>query len=218
MHINIGMSTRGNDLNSELVKWIITQTHRTDITSALYLSRCNTSAVKAQSELFRMIRDSKRPFDYALFMDSDVCPIQDVIDILLATGKDVVTAPIWCFDDIHRDIHLNVHYTFENRLSDRVYRPKLTGIEQIQSASFSCLLVSNRVFDTFEKAKEDPILWSPILDTKWKEHENDNIFFLKLRHFGIPAYVCWDAKGGVHYRGVRLCDEVINKLKVRTMI
>ncbi len=212
MYIYIGMSTRGNDLNSELVKWIIKQSHRTDHQISLYLSQSNTSAMKAQSGLFKHMYSTDRVFDYALFMDTDVYPRVDVIDKLIATGKDVVTAPIWCFDEGNGDIHLNVHYYFENSLADRVYKSKNSGVEKVDSSSFSCLLVSRKVFDAFDAAKEDPILWSPLLDPKWQGHENDIIFFLKLKKLGIPAYVCWDATGGTHNRRVKLCEDVINGL------
>jgi len=173
--------------------------------------------MRAQAGLFSEIYNGGLKFDYTLFLDTDIAPVVNVIDLLMATEKDVVTAPIWCFDDAHKDIHLNVHYTFENTQQDRVYTPKETGVEHIESASFSCLLVARKVFETFYNAKEDPILWSPILDPKWKEHENDIIFFKKLKHFGIDAYVCWDAAGGIHNRRTMLCDETINRLLAKRM-
>lgn len=212
--VNIGMSSRGNDLNSDLVKWIILQRNNTDMYTRVYISKCNTSAVKAQSGLFKDMYANPN-FDCALFLDTDIVPPVDVIKKLISTGKDVVTAPIWCFDDYNRDIHLNVHYTFNNSMQDRVYKAKESGIEQIESSSFSCLLVRKSVFDKFYSVSEDPILWSPMIDKRWQGMENDMIFFQKLKKFGIPAYVCWDAKGGQHHRHVTLCDEVLDKYIAR---
>lgn len=211
----IGMSTRGNDLNSDLVRWMIVQSRRTDIDICVKTSRCNVSARKAQNGLFRIARETNA--DYYLFLDTDIVPIDNVIDVLLEADEDVVTAPIWHYDDIIHDIHLNVHYKSGPTEIERIYTPKISGTELIQSSSFSCLMLRKCVLDKLVELKESPVEWSPLIDIKWKEAENDNIFFAKLKALNIPAYVCWDAKGGIHRRTIDLCDGVLAKFvcKVR---
>jgi hypothetical protein len=208
------MSTRGNDLNNELVKWLLKITNEKKHNINVQLSKCATSARIAQSNLIRTIQGIPE-YDYALFLDTDITPPTNIFETLIPLDKDIVTAPIWFFDENTSSIHLNVHYTTHAEYLDRIYYPKASGVEEIIGSSFGCLLVKKRVLDKFKEVGEDPVVWSSLIDNCWRTGENDNVFFAKAGKLGFKSYVCWDARGGTHRRVVNLNDKVLGDFLLR---
>jgi len=201
-NIVIGLSTRGKDIHHKLLNFLITQYVRTDIDVVLAVSECNVSAMVTVEKLWKTVKDVK--FDYLLFVDSDTVPASNTIDVLIATGKDVVVAPIWYYDVYMKELHLNVHYVDDTQ---RLYMPKSHGVERIGASSLGTTLITRKVYDTFVEAGEHPVMWSKLIDKDYEFRHNDNIFFAKLRALGIEAYVNWDAIGVEHYTAVGLSTE-----------
>lgn len=203
-NIIIAFPTRGNDIGSGLVSWLLYHTDH-----YVLMSKSPLSARIAQEELFRRVATDACKCDYAFFLDTDIVPERDAIVKMVAHNKDIITAPVWHYDENTKDIHIGVHYDFEYK---RHHLLK-TGVEQIKAASFSATLVSRKVLDTFMNAKESPVRWSPLLDEEHKETapHNDNIFYLKAYRLGLEAWIDWDIKIE-HNRRVTLSSEVINNL------
>jgi hypothetical protein len=206
MKIAIGIVSRGNDINYKLAQFLFNLKDDKEYEYKVLLYKSPYSAQKGQEALFKLMEDID--FDYAFITDTDVSCEDGVIKKLVEVGKDVVVGPVWHFDELHSDLHLNVHYEgFEgNGLESRVRYPKSSGIEKIISSSFACLLISKKVFDIFKKA-----------NIKYTEdespHQSDNILFRKFYDLGIDVYVRWDINT-IHYRNIELSNDTVNKIMI----
>jgi hypothetical protein len=210
MKIVIGMATRSNDIYYPIMKFIHAQESNYDL--ELIFGECGYSAEHAQRRLFGKLRGHK--FDYCLLLDSDVVVPDDTLDHLVSCRVDIVSAPVWHFDPMTKDVHLNIC----QEPWTRMYQKKIQGVEEIYSTSFACLLISRNVFEVFEKANEDLVRWSPKIGNDFRESNTDNIFYEKARSLGFKLNVCWNIKGAIHNRLVSLDDEtltnIINRVKI----
>jgi hypothetical protein len=204
MKIIIGIVSRGNDINSFLVKFISLISKDCKHDYSVIINKSPHSAQKGQEALFKSLESID--FDYAFITDSDVSCDIDTIDKLMEAKKDVVVAPVWHYDESSDDVHLNIHRVgFENDgLNSRVYYPRESGVEQIISSSFACMLLSKRVFNTFKEFNKS-------YTEENSQRQSDNVFFNNLSTLGIGAWVRWDIKT-VHHRMVSLSTLLVDKL------
>ena len=199
MKIIIATGTRGNDIYFRLAEFMAEMVHRYN--AEIIFGECSWSAPRAQNLAIRTILT--RQFDYVLFVDADVAPPMDVIDKLVAVQGDIVGAPVWM--GYEQDIHLNVHYRHH---PGRVYEGKPGGVEEVEHASFACLLVSEKVFREFQRRDENMLEWSPMLGPN-TGGVPDSYFSHKARMMGFRIHVCWDAIGSIHHRPMRLGEDMI---------
>jgi hypothetical protein len=206
----IGLPTRGADIHPELMMWILNTRMLHQEYNVAY-ARCGASAIMGVKELLNVVTPKMLNEEYThyLQLDTDILPPLNALDIMLAKDKDIVCAPIWHYDDITKEIHINVHYKGDK------YRRHLLGhhgIEEIDASSFGFTLISKHVFQVFNEAKEDFITMSPLIkEEETRGVHNDCIFFAKIHKLGLKAYVDWDVKDIIHARKIDLCSEVLNK-------
>jgi len=210
LKVAIGIPTRGADLWYKTMLYAMKEFARADMEVIVVFSESNVSARNAQDRLFKGIAYHDNNFDYALFLDGDVCVPEDTLDRLIARGKDIMVAPVWHYDHINHDIHLGVHYTAS---FERIYAPR-EGIERIFGASFSCVLVSKKVLNAFRLMDESAVKWSPLLPLEHNRDANDNIFFRKCFRLGFETWVDWDIKTASHFRRVELCTTTVERISV----
>lgn len=208
MKILIATGTRGNDIYFGLVQFMCEQVRRHG--AEVIFGECSFSAERAQGLAIREIY--KRDFDWVLFCDADVAPPMDAIEKMVACNVDIVGAPVWMAYET--DIHMNVHY---GHTPGRIYTTHPTGLEEVEHASFACLLVSRKVFEAFKAKNETLLLWSPMVSPTNTGGVPDSFFSHKARLLGFKIFVCWDVKGSIHHRPIRLSDETIRHVieKVR---
>jgi len=217
MKIVIAIATRGNDLYYRLNEFINHQVKKYDC--AIVYGECGYSAEVAQGLLFDKV--TKIAFDYCLLLDTDVAPPLDALDKLLACNKPVVSAPTWHYDPMTKDVHLNIHYAKDGEGElERVYHQKESGIDEIVSTSFACLLINASVFNAFYRRKEEFFRWSELIGDydKWHGKPSDNIFYAKIIAMGIKIYTCWDVKNVKHNRHVILDDETLGNIIKRVKV
>jgi len=207
MRIAIAIATRGNDIYAKLLHFCCESVKKYQC--EIITSESGFSAEQAQTNLFNYITDSGP--DYVLLIDSDVAVPYDTLEKLLACKTDIVSAPVWHYCPESNDIHLNIHYDMLPGGKDfkRVYETKPSGVEEVISTSFACLLLSKNVFEVFHKAGESFFTWSPLIDDNWNKRVSDNIFCLKARKLGFRIFTCWEVKGAIHNRAVKVCDQLI---------
>jgi predicted glycosyltransferase involved in capsule biosynthesis len=212
MRIAIAIATRGNDIYAKLLNFICEHVKHYRYNCEVITSTSGFSAEIAQNTLFNYIYTLN--VDYVLLVDSDVCPPMDALEKLLLAKADIITAPVWHYCPQTNDIHLNIHYRMIGDDNfERIYQARESGVEEIISTSFACLLLSKKVFDTFNRVGESLVKWSPLLDDSWKGKASDNIFCMKARKLGFQLHVCWDIKGAIHHRTIEICDQTINHLQ-----
>lgn len=202
--IIIGITSRGNDINHRLARWLFDMAKDKSNDYQVILMQCPLSAQVGEEALLKSLEDID--FDYAFITDTDVSCENETIGKLLEVDKDIVVGPVWHYDGYTEDIHLNIHKTgMENLgMKSRIYYPKKEGVEKIISSSFACLLLSKKVFSIF---KEKGL--SYVTDNT-KRH-GDNIFFQTVHNLGIDVWVRWDIQTR-HTRLVDLSTEVVEKL------
>ncbi|MEI8350066.1 MAG: hypothetical protein WCI77_07920 [Candidatus Omnitrophota bacterium] len=206
MRIAIAIATRGNDIYAKLLHFCCeaVKKYNCDIVT----SEAGFSAEQAQTNLFHYILSCD--FDYVLLIDSDVAVPFDTLDKLLACKTDIVSAPVLHYDPMTNDIHWNISLEMINPTEfKRLYERKDSGVEELMSSSFACLLLSKKVFQIFKDAGESFFTWSPLVDERWNRRNSDNIFFLKAKALGLRSFVCWEIKGAVHNRTIKLTDQLI---------
>lgn len=210
----IGIPTRGSDISSGLFTFILNIIMQKPSSNlCVLLGESSVSAVLAVGKLWEMLKDILGTFDYYMQIDSDVVPPLTAIDSMIAKDKDIVVAPIWHYDSISKDIHINIHL---DNLEHRFYGLRSGGCERIYASSLGCVLMKHKVVETFIKSKEDPIGWSSLLGEYTGKHiHNDNIFFAKANKLGLETWVDWDVKNVIHKRGIELSTEVLGKFVQR---
>lgn len=199
MKVAIGLATRGNDICPGLVEFIIRNTLVNN--TRLIWKACGWSAPVSQEAIFKEAMDLEA--DYLLMVDSDVTPPINVLDKMLTLNKDAVSAPVWHFNPMNGIIHLDAC----RKLGDYIYSYG-TGLEEIHSTSFSCLLLSGAVLKEFKKRNEDFVIWSDLIGKEFKESSSDVILFQKLKTMGFKLFVDWDARGSEHFCTIHLSDRV----------
>lgn len=201
--IVIGMASRGYDVCPHAITFVshIQKTHDAEFVSQI----CGFNAVPAQEGVFW--RAHEMGADYLLIIDSDVIPIPEVLDKLLECKKDIVVAPVWHYNAVNGQIFVDATKMLDKRVLDI----KESGVEEIISASFGCVLISKKVIDTFFDSKQMFVYWSDFLPTEAYPCSSDIIFFLKAKKLGFQAYVCWDAQGSEHYTRIHLSNRVLNQ-------
>lgn len=207
MKIAVGIASRGCDLAVGLLPII---SEWTSYGATLITSICNYSAAVGQKHIFDTAYS--KGFDLLLMLDSDVTVPSYVLPKLIESKKSLISAPVWHYDPITEDIHLNASPFDDINIRKYDYGE---GIEAITTSSFACLLIAKDVLTSFKDSKEDFFEWSNLLEQKWKNTASDNIFFAKARKLGIQAYVDWTIRDCRHYCNVELSEKVIQKLMSR---
>lgn len=207
MRTLVGMSTRGNDIYPKVIQFLFKLQGKEGVYVCIQPSPIN--AAEGQRFLFEMAL--QKELDYLIILDSDIVPPEDAIEQLIASNKDIVTAPIW-FCNSGR-FCLNVSYKDHLFKEGLVYEEKESGIEEIVHSSFGCICISKKVIRAFCEAKEDPVNWSSMLEDIYMPCYSDAIFHAKARKLGFQAYVNWGIKGVIHYKTLELCSDTIKTLR-----
>jgi hypothetical protein len=202
----LGVFTRGRDIHYRLIEFIIHQVLCQKYRVAVLYSESKTSAPMTFMGMWK--KAPTVPFDYILCMDSDVILPLNALDEMIKHKKDVMIPPIWYCDSLTQDICIGAHPTDDKR---RIYYPPPYGIEKIGAGHVSACLISRRTYDIFEKRKESPVEWSPLIDEWYKDRLTDNVFYAKLRKLGIQAWVNWDIKDVTHLTEVALNTKTIER-------
>ena len=202
MKVQVGIVTRGNDINYRLAQfmWLLTRNNHYTYPEPIIV-RSPYHLRDGQRLLFACL--GKRDFDYAFITDADVACEVNTIDKLVEVREQAVVAPVWMCDSNTNDIHLNVR--LKGDVNPARY-PRLQGVDQIEAASFSCVLLSKKVFDTFRDNKEP---YFEERGLKINPLQTDEIFFRKLTKMGISSWIRWDIET-IHYKIVDLSTKVIN--------
>jgi len=204
----IGIPSRGDDINTGLMQFILKTITTSPYHVTIATSKSNVSAVESVNFLWEMIKKKLGNFDYYMQIDTDVVPPDNALASMIALDKDIVVAPIWHYDEVTRDIHINIH---PSNLRERCYTIKTAGSNKIYASSLGCILMKHKVIETFVKANEHPIMWSALLgEYKGVDGHNDNIFFAKAAKLGLEAWVDWSLTGVKHYKRIELSTEVLN--------
>ena len=209
MKMVTAIATRGNDLVTSLVQFLISMTYALKENHTVVFSQSRYSAYDAQEKLFHKLTEME--WDYMLLVDSDVGPTMDSIKRMFVLDKDMVTAPIWYFGNKHNDLHMNIFDP--DRGIDRAYNYHPQAIaEKVLSSSFGMVLIKRKVIDEFVKRGESFVSWSPIVPEKAKTAESDYQFFHKAKEFGFELWVDWGIKDIYHHRFINLGYETINRI------
>lgn len=206
----IGLPTRGADIHPELLMWLL-NTRMANPEYNIAYARCGVSALEAVKTLLSMVTPKilEGKYTHYLQLDTDIIPTHNALNTMLSRDKDIVCAPIWHYDDISREIHINIHQKGDKHRRHLIGR---SGIEEIDASSLGFILLSANVFKVFEEAKESMIEMSPLItEEDTRGPHNDNIFFAKIHKLGLKAYVDWDVNNIIHSRKIDLCTEVLNK-------
>lgn len=199
--IVIGMASRGYDVCPAITVFVNNTIKKHD---AEFIYRiCGFNAIPAQEGIFWGALEAKA--DYLLIVDSDVTPPDNVIELLLNCNKDIVVAPVWHYNVMNGHIFVDA----VKELNQQNVEIKDNGVEEIITASFGCVLISKNVLNKFLEKKENFVYWSSMLPKDAFNCSSDTIFYLKARHLGYPAYVCWDAQGSEHYTRIHLSNRVL---------
>lgn len=210
----IGIPTRGNDISSGLLSFILNTIPHLDI--CILLGESSVSATLAVEILWKMLVDKLGTFDYYMQIDSDIIPPVGALESMLTKDKDIVVAPIWHYDPLSKDIHINIHL---NNLRERIYGLRTGGCDKIYASSLGCVLMKHKVIETFVKAGENPIKWSPLLgEYTGEDIHNDNVFFAKANKLGLEVWVDWGVKNVVHRRTIELSTEVLDRFISRSQM
>ncbi len=206
----VGIPTRGNDISSGLFRFIIdTIAQKNDIAMKVMIGQSSVAAAFAVDKLWEMMATQIDEFDYYMQIDSDVVPPVGTIESMVNKDKDIVVAPVWHYDSISKDIHLNIH---PRHLRERQYKIRLSGCEKIYSSSLGLIIMKQKVARQFIETRESPIHWTPMLgDYTGIDIHNDNVFFAKAAKLGFETWVDWDVFNVIHQRGIELSTEVLSK-------
>lgn len=205
MKVIIGIATRGTDIHYSLIAYLLNLQKQSKHDIHIILAQCSISPYIAQMTLLE--NALKETFDYFFFIDSDVCPPDGAIDKIIEINGDIVTIPVWHYDENTQEVHLNASIN-----GSRIYSYG-KGIEQIIHTSFACVGIKKSVFDKFIQHKQNPLKWDNTLVHELKNVGSDTIFFRKCARLEIPVYINWDIRGAIHYKTIALSDKVINDIQ-----
>ena len=206
--ICIGFTTRGNDIFFRTVFFLLNQMNVFKNLSVMAVAKLWGPG---SEQLFEAM--AKGPYDYLLFLDSDVAPRDDTLVRMILRDKDIVSCPTWMCDMGARPhIHLNLHYGPDRK---RVVVPKEGGLERVHSTSWACVGMKKRVLEMFLQTGESFTKWSELIDEKFKNLEPDNKFFEKCHAFGFEVYMDWDLEFAVHHKYVALSAPVLEEFVAR---
>lgn len=203
-HVFLGMHTRGNDLYWRTVLYVIAQTF---IFKRISLAFSVSTWTVATKKLFDHFLNTKAEF--LQLIDSDVCPPEETTAKLASHDADIVTAPVWMYEPNNNNIHLNVTKDIDHDV--RMYEAGDGGLEEIENASFSAMLIRRNVLQGFVDAGESYAEWSPLIGDHIKPHTHDLVFCQKARALGFKLYVDWDIKPATHHKHVEVCDETLEQ-------
>jgi len=207
----IAIPTRGHDISATFLARLLDWSKAFEI----LLSMNRFSIAAAQETIFKTAHERN---ENVIAIDSDVTPAQNLLpNILQRKEEDIVCCPIYHYDPIGQDIHLDVCplkvlKDLESGLYKeiRLYKPRNEGLERIYISSFSCMYVRWEALDTFVRAGESFTQWSSFLPESLNGRPSDNIFFAKASKLGLKAYVDWDLQGGTHSKIVDLSEGVLS--------
>ena len=203
-HVFLGIHTRGNDLYWRTVLYVIAQTF---VFKRISLAFSVSTWTVATDDLFNHFL--KTGAEFLQLIDADVCPPDTTTASLVARDVDIVTAPVWMYEPQNNNIHLNVARDIDHDV--RLYKPADGGLEEIENASFSAMLIRRNVIQSFVDAGESFSKWSPIVGDHIKPHTHDLVFCQKARALGHKLYVDWDIKPATHHKHVAVCEETLEQ-------
>lgn len=203
--IAIAITTRGRDIGTELMKYIIRlgYSYKHLQVHMLVNPLC---AFQNQAVLQALFMGDKR-LQGVLLLDSDIVPTPSLFEDLYRCNKDIVAAPGWHYDRSRKDIHTNVHREHYRTRSN--VRTK-EGLVEVTSASFLAILIRKKVFDAFGS---EPMFY--IVRDGFDPHPepSDVVFAYKARKKGFKIYVNTDMPSVGHYQSVLLTDETVDRLR-----
>lgn len=201
--IVFAFTTRGNDVYSHLVTYLLQQKH---VFKSMSLVTATNTHKPSCDLLFDMCLQV--PFEYLHMLDSDVAPRKDTTARLLSHRLDVVASPVYFYDAHENSIHLNVHYDEQCR---REFTPKgpADGLEKVFHVSFASTVIHRRVIEMFKQTEESYTTWSPLIPEPFKRAAPDGIFFAKVAAFGFDVYIDWACEFATHHKYVGLGPQVI---------
>ncbi len=206
----IGFTTRGNDIYFRTVFFLLNQLNVFKNLSVMAVAKLWGPG---SEQLFKAMAEG--PFDYLLFLDSDVAPRDDTLVRMILRDKDIVSCPVWMCDmGAKPHIHLNLHYGPDRQ---RVVTPKQEGLERVHSTSWACVGMKKRVLEMFLQTGESFTQWSDLIDERFKNLEPDNMFFEKCNALGFEVYMDWDLEFAIHHKYVGLSAPVLEEFVARRL-
>ena len=201
--VTFAFCTRGNDIYSRLVTYLLQQHH---VFKHMNLVTASNQWRPSCDFLFEMVGQTN--YEYAHILDTDVAPRKDTTVRLISHGVDIVSCPVWFYDGGTNSIHLNFH-TDERCLREHTPRDPSEGLEKVFATSFGCVVINRRVLDTFIQTGQKFTTWSDLIDEQFKEAAPDTIFFAKAQALGFDVYMDWSCEFATHHKFVELNSRTI---------
>jgi glycosyltransferase involved in cell wall biosynthesis len=139
----------------------------------------------ARNEAIRKARAAN--FKYAFFVDDDVFIPDDALDLLLRSGKDIISGIYWTKTENAAPV------IFEDMGSGPMYQFPIDKIIPIGGSGLGCCLINLEVFDKFDEAGapyfvENWIYTAPDGQKLKCPIGEDHYFFIKAKEFGYQPY------------------------------
>lgn len=145
--------------------------------------------------------------DYLLFIDDDITPPLNMLEVLLAHDKDVVGSLSFCMS--YNDEGLLAPFAVSTRKNENDEQKQYigNGLEEVDATGASCLLIKRKVLEDMErpfcfKYKSNGLL----------EQGEDLTFCDKVKEMGFEIWVDFNLVSG-HIKSINITD--INELMVR---
>lgn len=201
----VAITTRGNDINKELVIFLLQLVARYP---RIYLTffQSHLCAYLSQFNMHKYVLEHPR-IEYVLMIDSDVAPHPWSLEMLYAHKKDIIAAPVWHQED-GGSVHINIH---PKSSAERLVNVEgKSGIEEIRHCSMGTTLIHRRVFDAFP---DEPLYSQKNQPFHLHHAPTDVLFTHKVRSKGFKIWVNWDIKGCGHWNRVRLDQQFVKHIK-----
>jgi hypothetical protein len=203
MKIAICVPTRGNDIYYKLMLFCCAESRKgRDVLS----SPCNSGAAVSQGRVFDQVLEGG--YDAMFLIDSDVCPPDDALDVLLAHKLDIVSVPTLMTSG--KDVHWNYHADAANT---RIYASRQhTGLGEVMFTSFASVLIGAQVLREFRNRGESWFGMSPLVPQHLQagivsNGLTDHAFFNKARAMGFKIFMDFNLRNGVHHKYMVLDDQ-----------
>ncbi len=196
--VTFAYCSRGNDVFPGLVTYLLQQHH---VFESMSLVSATQDYRPSTDFLFELV--NKTNYEFVHLLEPNVAPRKDTTVRLMTHDVDIVSCPVWFYDDGTNSIHLNYH-TDEECLREYTPKDPSAGLERIFASSFGCVVIKKRVIDTFFQTSEKFGTWSNLIDEKFQEASPDTIFFAKAKAFGFDAYLDWSCEFATHHKHLSL--------------
>jgi len=203
MKIAICVPTRGNDIYYKLMLFCCAESRKGhDIISF----PCNGGAAISQTKLFDAVLIGG--YDGMFLIDSDVCPPDNALDVLIGHRLDIISVPTLMTSG--KDVHWNYHMDPDSR---RIYSPRQnSGITEVVFTSFASVLIGAQVLREFKRRGESWFGMSDLVpahlhDGIVSNGLTDHAFFNKARAMGFKIFMNWNLRNAVHHKYMALDDQ-----------